>query len=344
MFPDVFCIRRKERRRTMETEQVLVELKNLKKYYPINKGMLRHKQKGVVKAVDDIDLKIYKGETLGLIGESGCGKSTLSRVLLGLTEPTSGEILFKGQTIGAHNRKEFRRQAQMIFQDPYSSLDPRMSVERIIEEPLRIHTNMGKKEKKRLVSSLLEKVSLSEDSLKKFPHEFSGGQRQRIGIARALALEPEFVVCDEPVSALDVSVQAQILNLFKQMQKDFLLTYLFISHDMSVVRHMSDRIAVMYLGRIVELAEKRELFEHTLHPYSIALMSAIPVPDPTISVGSIRLKGELPSPLNPPPGCPFQTRCSSVMQICRKSCPSLKETVPGHFTACHLYDDCEGCS
>lgn len=323
----------------MENREVLVELRHLKKYYPVNKGMLSHKQKGLVKAVNDVSLKIYKGETLGLIGESGCGKSTLSRVLMGLTDLTEGEILFKGQAIQTRNRKAFRRQAQMIFQDPYSSLDPRMTVGRIIEEPLRIHTNMGKEEKRKHVLSLLEKVSLPEDSLKKFPHEFSGGQRQRIGIARALALNPEFVVCDEPVSALDVSVQAQILNLFKQMQKDYQLTYLFISHDMSVVRHMSDRIAVMYLGSVVELADKKELFDHTLHPYSEALMSATPVPDPNVPVKNIRLEGELPSPLNPPSGCPFQTRCPKVIQQCKERCPVLKEAKPGHFVACHLYDD-----
>lgn len=327
----------------MGQNEVLVELRHLKKYYPVNKGIFSHKQKGVVKAVDDVSLKIYRGETLGLIGESGCGKSTLSRVLLGLTEATGGEILFKGQPVNMKNMKEFRRQVQMIFQDPYSSLDPRMSVGRIIEEPLRIHTNLSKEEKNKLLRSLLEKVSLPEDSLKKFPHEFSGGQRQRIGIARALALNPEFVVCDEPVSALDVSVQAQILNLFKKMQKDFQLTYLFISHDMSVVRHMSDRITVMYLGRVMELAKKRELFENTLHPYSIALMNAIPVPDPLVPMGNMRLEGELPSPLNPPPGCPFQTRCNRVMPKCKEVCPALKEVQPEHFVACHLYDDCEGC-
>jgi len=321
---------------------VLVELRHLKKYYPVNKGMFSHRQKGVVKAVDDVNLQIYKGETLGLIGESGCGKSTLSRVLLGLTEATAGEILFKGQPVDAKNMKAFRRQAQMIFQDPYSSLDPRMSVGRIIEEPLRIHIDYSKKEKRDVVKSLLEKVSLPEDSLKKFPHEFSGGQRQRIGIARALALNPEFVVCDEPVSALDVSVQAQILNLFKKMQKDFQLTYLFISHDMSVVRHMSDRIAVMYLGRVVELADKTALFKDTLHPYSVALMNAIPVPDPSVPMGNLRLEGELPSPLNPPPGCPFQTRCPNVMPKCKEQSPALKEVKPGHYLACHLYDDCEG--
>lgn len=326
----------------MSHKEVLVELRHLKKHYPVNKGLFSHRKKGVVKAVDDVDLCIYKGETLGLIGESGCGKSTLSRVLLGLTEATEGEILFHGETVDARNMKQFRRQAQMIFQDPYSSLDPRMSVGRIIEEPLRIHTSLGRTEKSERVNSLLEKVSLPSDSWKKYPHEFSGGQRQRIGIARALALDPEFIICDEPVSALDVSVQAQILNLFKQMQKDFQLTYLFISHDMSVVRHMSDRIAVMYLGKVVELAEKKTLFEDTLHPYSVALMNAIPIPDPAVPMGNLRLEGELPSPLNPPPGCPFQTRCSKVMPKCREMNPVLKEVKPGHFVSCHLYIDCEG--
>lgn len=326
----------------MENREVLVELRHLKKYYPVNKGMFSHKQKGVVKAVDDVSLTVYKGETLGLIGESGCGKSTLSRVLLGLTDATEGKIFFRGEQINSQNMKAFRRQAQMIFQDPYSSLDPRMSVEKIIEEPLRIHTDFDKNKKREVIKNLLEKVSLPEDSLKKFPHEFSGGQRQRIGIARALALNPEFVVCDEPVSALDVSVQSQILNLFKYMQRESQLTYLFISHDMSVVRHMSDRIAVMYLGKVVELAEKKALFEDTLHPYAIALMNAIPVPDPSVSMGNVRLEGELPSPLNPPLGCPFQTRCSRVMPICKEHCPKLKEVKPNHFIACHLYDDCEG--
>lgn len=326
----------------MSHKEILVELRHLKKYYSINKGIFGHRTKGVVKAVDDVDLFIYKGETLGLIGESGCGKSTLSRVLLGLTEATEGEILFRGQPVDARNMKQFRRQAQMIFQDPYSSLDPRMSIGRIIEEPLRIHTSLSRKEKRERVDRLLEKVSLPIDSWKKFPHEFSGGQRQRIGIARALALDPEFIICDEPVSALDVSVQAQILNLFKKMQRDFQLTYLFISHDMSVVRHMSDRIAVMYLGRVVELAEKKALFEDTLHPYSVALMNAIPVPDPSVPMGNLRLEGEMPSPLNPPPGCSFQTRCSKVMPKCKDRCPVLKEVKPGHFVSCHLYNDCEG--
>lgn len=326
----------------MENREVLVELRHLKKFYAVNKGLFSHKQKGIVKAVNDVNLNIYRGETMGLIGESGCGKSTLSRVILGLTDATEGEVLFKGEPVNRQNMKAFRRRAQMIFQDPYSSLDPRMPLGKIIEEPLRIHTDFDKEKKQEIVRDLLKKVSLPEDSLKKFPHEFSGGQRQRIGIARALALRPEFVICDEPVSALDVSVQSQILNLFKKMQKEFQLTYLFISHDMSVVRHMSDRIAVMYLGKVVELAGKVALFEDTLHPYSVALMNAIPIPDPSVPMGNVRLEGELPSPLDPPPGCPFQTRCSKARPICREQDPALKEVKSGHFCACHLYDDCEG--
>lgn len=323
----------------MENKEVLVELRHLKKFFPVNKGLFK-KTKGVVKAVNDVDLCIYKGETLGLIGESGCGKSTLSRMIMGLTGATEGEILYQNQSVDPKNMKQFRRKVQMIFQDPYSSLDPRMAIGRIIEEPLRIHEKLTREEKDKIILPLLKKVSISEDSLKKYPHEFSGGQRQRIGIARALVLTPDFIVCDEPVSALDVSVQAQILNLFKKLQKDYGLTYLFVSHDMSVIRHMSDRIAVMYLGRIVELADKKELFENTLHPYSIALMNAIPVPDPDVPAGTIRLEGELPSPIDPPPGCAFQTRCNRVMERCRNECPQLKEVGTGHFVACYLYD-CE---
>lgn len=325
----------------MSEREPLVELRHIKKYYPINKGIRKHKVQGMVKAIDDVSFTIYKGEVLGLIGESGCGKSTLSRVIMGLASATHGEILYNGNKVDSVSIKEFRRQAQMVFQDPYSSLDPRMQIGRIIEEPLRIHTGLNQQQKREIVDSILEKVSISEDSLKKYPHEFSGGQRQRIGIARALVLEPSFLVCDEPVSALDVSVQAQILNLFKKMQMEFGLTYLFISHDMSVVRHMSDRIAVMYLGRIVELASKKELFDHTKHPYSTALMSSIPDPDPCAPGGKAVLQGELPSPLNPPPGCPFQTRCIKVMKRCREQCPQLTEVEKGHYVACYLYD-CEG--
>lgn len=323
----------------MEHKEILLELRHLKKFFPVTKGIFK-KSKGVVKAVNDVNLTICKGETLGLIGESGCGKSTLARVIMGLTAPTDGVILYQNQPVDRKHMTQFRRKVQMIFQDPYSSLDPRMTIGNIIEEPLRIHTKLSKAEKNAAVLPLLEKVSIAEDSLKKYPHEFSGGQQQRIGIARALVLTPELMICDEPVSALDVSVQAQILNLFKKLQKEYGLTYLFVSHDMSVIRHVSDRIAVMYLGRIVELATKKEFFENTLHPYSAALMNAIPEPDPDAPVKKVRLKGELPSPLAPPPGCPFQTRCCKVMERCRAECPPLKEVRPDHFAACYLYD-CE---
>lgn len=314
----------------------MVELKNLKKYFPVNKGLLFKKPIGVVKAVDDISLTVYKGETLGLIGESGCGKSTLLRVLLGLLEATAGEIYYKGSLIDKARRKSFRKASQMIFQDPYSSLDPRMTVRRIIEEPLRIHTQLSRKEKDAAILSLLDKIGIGAEDLPKYPHEFSGGQRQRIGIARALVLKPEFVICDEPVSALDMSIQAQILNLFKKMQKDFSLTYLFVSHDMSVVKHMSDRIAVMYLGKIVELASKQMLFTHTLHPYSVALMGAIPIPDPQVRRKSVLLDGDLPSPINTPAGCSFHTRCPKAIPICRIQAPRLQEIEDDHFVACHL--------
>ncbi|MBA2940278.1 ATP-binding cassette domain-containing protein [Paenibacillus sp. CGMCC 1.16610] len=326
----------------MNDKEALVEVKNLKKHFPVNKGMLRHKTVGTVKAVDDVSFTIYKGETLGLIGESGCGKSTLSRLLIGLMDATDGQILFKGKQVGTKGPQSFRKEAQMIFQDPYSSLDPRMTIRRIIEEPLRIHTNYNAKQKREMVLPLLEKVSIPEDALSKFPHEFSGGQRQRIGIARALVLGPEFIICDEPVSALDMSVQAQILNLFKQMQKEFRLTYLFVSHDMSVVKHISDRIMVMYLGKVVELASKQEFFSNTLHPYSIALMNAIPIPNPESIRSKTLLEGELPSPINPPAGCPFQSRCPHVKLECSMEMPSLKEVEPGHFVACHLFAGKEG--
>lgn len=320
-----------------DNKEVLVEIRELKKYFSVNKGLFKSRQVGTVKAVDNVSISIYKGETLGLIGESGCGKSTLSRVLLNLVKPTGGEIYFKGELITKQNVRKFRRESQMIFQDPYSSLDPRMNVRNIIEEPLRVHTRLNKKKRLEITLSLLEKIGTLEDSLKKYPHEFSGGQRQRIGIARALILNPQFIVCDEPVSALDMSIQAQILNLFRKLQKDFSLTYLFISHDMSVVKHISDRIAVMYLGRIVELAEKETLFSDTLHPYTAALMSAIPIPDPGFKRNRIVLKGDLPSPLNPPPGCPFQTRCPRAFDICRKVSPELIEYRENHFVACHLH-------
>ncbi|RED55750.1 ABC transporter ATP-binding protein [Cohnella lupini] len=323
----------------MDNNNVIVEVNNAKKYFPVNKGMLGQRTVGTVKAVDNVSFKIYKGETLGLIGESGCGKSTLSRLLMGLMDVTDGQILFKGQRVGTKASKDFRRQTQMIFQDPYSSLDPRMSIRRIIEEPLRIHSKLNAKQKLEIVLPLLEKVSIPESALSKHPHEFSGGQRQRIGIARALVTEPEFIICDEPVSALDMSVQAQILNLFKKMQHEFNLTYLFISHDMSVVRHVSDRVMVMYLGKVVELASKNKFFNRTLHPYSIALMDAIPVSEPNAVKVRTPLEGDLPSPINPPAGCPFQTRCPHVSQACRVRMPPLREVEPDHFVACHLFGE-----
>ncbi|CAI6085709.1 ABC transporter ATP-binding protein [Cohnella sp. JJ-181] len=320
-----------------ENKEVLAEVKNLRKSFPVNKGMLWRRRSGAVRAINDVSFNIYKGETLGLIGESGCGKTTLSRIMMGLTDATEGEVLYKGQQVGAGAPSAFRKEVQMIFQDPYSSLDPRMNIRRIIEEPMRIHTKLSARQKLDRILFILEKIGLDEDALERFPHEFSGGQRQRIGIARALVLQPELLICDEPVSALDMSVQAQILNLFKQLQQEMKLTYLFISHDMSVVKHVSDRVMVMYLGRIMELAPKRKLFGNTLHPYTSALMSAIPLPNPELRRARTLLEGDLPSPLNPPAGCPFQTRCPKAQAVCRTRMPALQEAEKDHFVACHLY-------
>ncbi len=321
------------------TREILVEVRNLKKYFPVNRGILGRHVTGTVKAVDDVSFSIYRGETLGFIGESGCGKSTLARVLAGLTAATEGTVLFRGEKINPRKMGDNRKSIQMVFQDPYSSIDPRMSIRRAVEEPLRVHTRMTRAQKREMVMPLIEKLGLNEEDMSKFPHEFSGGQRQRIGIARAFVLNPEFVICDEPVSALDVSIQAQILNLFRRMQREMGTTYLFISHDMSVIKHVSDRIAVMYLGHLMELADKRELFSNTLHPYSAALMSAIPVPNPEYRRERVLLEGDLPSPLNPPPGCPFQTRCPRAMDVCQARPSALHEASQGHFVACHLYDE-----
>lgn len=318
--------------------ETILKAEKLTKDYPVLKGLIIPKEIGRVKAVNDISFEIQSGETLGVIGESGCGKTTLARIVMGLEDVSSGSVSFMGKTIKKGMRKDLRRHIQMIFQDPYSSLDPRMSVRRILEEPLRIHCKMTKDERLDRVLPLLEQVGLPAESLERYPHEFSGGQRQRIGIARALILEPELIVCDEPVSALDVSVQAQILNLLRSLQKEKHLSYLFVSHDMSVIRHISDRILVMYLGQMMELADKRTLFETPAHPYTKALMKAVPVPDPEIKDQCHVLKGEIPSPVDVPSGCPFCTRCPKSMGICSQSRPEVNEIEDGHFVACHLYN------
>ena len=323
------------RKENMAMADILLEARNIKKYFPVKKKWLQRGPQQYVKAVDDVSLKIRRGEALGLIGESGCGKSTFSRVVMQLIPATEGEILIDGKPVTRENIMDFRKKVQMVFQDPYSSLDSRMSVRKIIEEPLRVHTKLSAQEKLEIVRPILDQIGLKEEDLDKFPHEFSGGQRQRIGIARALVLKPELLICDEPVSALDVSIQSAILNLFKKMQREMGLSYLFITHDMSVVKYISDRIAVMYLGHIVEVAEKKELFQNTLHPYTQALMNAIPIPDPTVERRESMLKGDIPSPINTPPGCPFSTRCPYATEICMKETPKLIDVGDEHYVACH---------
>jgi oligopeptide/dipeptide ABC transporter ATP-binding protein len=321
-----------------QAKQPLLQVKGLKKYFPYKKGMFS-RQVGYVRAVDGVDFTVYRGETLGIVGESGCGKSTTGQLILQLLEPTEGEIWFDGKQLQALSKAELRavrRNMQMIFQDPYSSLNPRMRVEDIVAEPLRVHGLHQGSEIREKVVELLRLVGLDAHHMSRHPHEFSGGQRQRIGIARALALRPSLIVCDEPVSALDVSIQSQILNLLKKLQKELGLTYIFIAHGLPAVKHISDRIAVMYLGRIVELAERDELFANPRHPYTEALLSAVPVPDPTQRKERIVLQGDLPNPANPPSGCHFHTRCPYVQDICRQTAPLLQQHEEGHFAACHF--------
>ncbi len=319
----------------MSEENHLLEVRHLKEYFPITTGFLKTTP---LKAVDDVSFTIGRGETLGLVGESGCGKSTVGRTILHLYKPTAGEVIFDGKLVGPQTMREYRRRAQIVFQDPYSSLDPRMTVGDIVGEPLDVNKLCkGRKERDERVRELLSTVGISSEQATRYAHEFSGGQRQRIGIARALASRPDFIVCDEPVSALDVSIQAQVINMFEDLQRQLGLSYLFIAHDLSVVKHISNRIAVMYLGHIVELADANELHRHPAHPYTISLLSAVPIPDPDKARASERivLKGDVPSPMHMPSGCPFRTRCDRATDQCAQSCPDLKEIAPGHTAACH---------
>lgn len=315
----------------------LLEIKNLTKFFPVRKGLFGTNN-AMIKAVEGVSFSIQKGETFGLVGESGCGKTTAGRTIIRLYEPTSGEIHFDGENITHKDMKPYRKRIQMVFQDPYQALNPRMTVGDIIGEPIEIHKLEKGKEKRKKIDALLEMVGLSKEHAGRYPHEFSGGQRQRIGIARALAVQPDFIVCDEPVSALDVSIQAQIVNMLEDLQETLGLTYLFIAHDLSMVKHISDRVGVMYLGKLVELAGSPELYAKPLHPYTQALLSAIPAADPVENrkKNRIILEGDVPSPVNPPSGCRFRTRCGYATEKCAGTEPDFKEVSPGHFCACHL--------
>lgn len=319
---------------------ILLNVENLKKHFPIKGGILQ-KQIGEVKAVDGLSFYVKRGETLGIVGESGCGKSTTGRLLTRLIEPTEGKVIFDDQEVTSLSMSEMRklrREMQMVFQDPFASLNPRHTVEKILEEPLIVHGIGNSQERKKMVQDMLAVVGLSSYHAKRYPHQFSGGQRQRIGIARALMTKPKLILLDEPVSALDVSIQSQVLNLLEDLQKDFNLTYIFIAHDLGVVRHISDRVAVMYLGRMVELTESEKLYAKPLHPYTRALLSAVPIPDPDYVKEETLLSGDIPSPSNPPKGCAFHTRCAECMAICKTERPEFNEVEPGHYVACHLFN------
>ena len=326
----------------MTENNVLVRVENLVKHFPITRGILIQRQVGAVKAVDGVSFDIHKGETLGLVGESGCGKSTTGRTIIQLYRATSGKVFFRDQeltNLKGESLRHIRRNMQIIFQDPYASLNPRMTVGDIVGEPLEVHGILkSHKERREQVQELLRLVGLNPYFINRYPHEFSGGQRQRIGVARALALQPEFIVCDEPISALDVSIQAQVVNLLEELQNKFNLTYLFIAHDLSMVRHISDRTAVMYLGKVVELSTREELYNNPLHPYTQALLSAVPIPDPIAERNRRRiiLTGDVPSPVNPPPGCHFNPRCPIAQDICKVVDPEWREVTPGHWVACHM--------
>ncbi|MFI8575721.1 ABC transporter ATP-binding protein [Rossellomorea aquimaris] len=317
----------------------LLKVENLKKHFPITGGILGRPVSSV-KAVDGVSFTVNKGETLGIVGESGCGKSTTGRMLMRLIDPSEGKVTFEDRELTSLSNSEMRkirREMQMVFQDPFASLNPRHTVEKILEEPLKVHGMGSAKERKKRVHELLNIVGLSSYHAKRYPHQFSGGQRQRIGIARALMTKPKLIIADEPVSALDVSIQSQVLNLMQDLQKEFGLTYIFIAHDLGVVRHISDRVGVMYLGKMVELSNSETLYEKPLHPYTQALLSAVPVPDPDFKRETILLQGDIPSPSNPPSGCTFHTRCPHATEICKQKVPEFKEHQPGHYVACHLY-------